>query len=62
MNVDQSSELLAEHKGHVNQLKSLLENQDDGPVKQELLRVLENSEKHVKTLEDHINHGHDLVK
>jgi hypothetical protein len=32
----------------------MLETQDDGPAKNELLKVLENAERHVKELEDHI--------
>jgi len=39
----------------------MLETQDDGPAKDELVKVLANAEKHVKDLEDHINFGHKLV-
>lgn len=39
----------------------MINDQEEGPVRQELIRVLENSEKHVKVLEDHIDFGHKLV-
>lgn len=60
--VDASSQLLAAHQKHANQLKQLISEQDEGPVKAELIRVLENSEKHVEELKVHIDHGHQLVK
>lgn len=49
------------HQEHVNELKGLIQTQDDGPVKEELVRVLTNAERHVKDLQDHIDFGHKLV-
>lgn len=36
-------------------------NQAEGPVKFELLKILGNSQLHVKDLKEHVNFGHNLV-
>jgi hypothetical protein len=60
-NVDASNQALAQHLEHVNELKVMLQTQDDGPVKEELVRVLTNAEKHVHDLDDHVKFGQKLV-
>ena len=61
-NVDASGQALVQHVDHVNELKAMIETQDDGPAKEELAKVLSQAEKHVKDLEDHIKFGHNLVQ
>jgi hypothetical protein len=39
----------------------MLTTQDDGPVKEELVRVLSNAEKHVRDLDEHVKYGQKLV-
>lgn len=60
-NVDASGQALVTHLEHVNELKSMIETQDDGPAKEELVKVLNHAEKHVSDLQDHIKFGHKLV-
>lgn len=60
-NVDASNQALAQHIEHVNELKIMLQTQDDGPVKEELVRVLSNAEKHVNELDDHVKFGQKLI-
>lgn len=60
-NVDTSGKALVSHMDHVNDLKAMIDTQDEGPTKEELTRVLENANKHVKELKEHVEYGHGLV-
>lgn len=53
-NVNASSKSLADHQTHVNQLSDMIEDQPDGPAKNELVKVLKNANEHVKDLQEHI--------
>jgi hypothetical protein len=46
----------------VVELNDMIFSAHDGPVKNELLKVLKNANKHVQELKDHIKEGKDLVK
>lgn len=61
-NVNASSKSLFDHQTHVNQLSDMIEDQADGPAKQELMKVLKNANEHVKDLEQHVNVGKNLIQ
>jgi predicted RNA-binding protein with RPS1 domain len=59
--VNASSKSLFEHQTHVNQLSDMIEDQTDGPAKNELVKVLKNANEHVKDLEEHVSVGKKLI-
>ena len=60
-NVNASSKSLFDHQSHVNQLSDMIEDQSDGPTKNELVKVLKNANEHVKDLQEHIEVGKKLL-
>ena len=60
--IDESNKALSEHLEHANSLTAMINDQDEGPVKAELLKVLGQANTHIKDLETHIKTGSELIQ
>ena len=62
INIDESKKALEKHAAHVKELKELVKQQNEGSAaRAELDNVLNNAQKHVTDLENHIKKGEKLM-